>query len=131
MDGILEKVPDFYERAAALYQQGLVTPAMESAILDSPVGEMVTLYFMAKPEELAKLAQASEAQVYRTVALVEAHLLQGQAGQQQAQQGTVKRTTTAAAPITPVKPSANTQASIRDDVPYEDWVKLREKSLRG
>lgn len=132
VDALIETVPDFYERASALYQQGLVTPAMESAILDSPVGEMVSLYFMANPHELEALAQATEAQVYRAVALIEAHLLQGQGRQQQqVQQGTVKRTTTAAAPITPVKPSANTQASIRDDVPYEDWVKLREKSLRG
>lgn len=131
VDALIETVPDYYERASALYQQGLVTPAMESAILDSPVGEMVSLYFMANPHELEALVQATEAQVYRAVALVEAHLLQGQGQQQQqVQQGAVKRTTTAAAPITPVKPSANTQASIRDDMPYEEWVKLREKSLR-
>lgn len=131
VEGLLDNVPDYFERAAALYQQGLITPSIESAILDSPVGEMVTLYFMANPNELAQLAQGTEAQAYRAVALIEAHLLQGQVGQQQAQQGTVKRTTTAAAPITPVKPSATTQSSIRDDVPYEEWVKLREKSLRG
>lgn len=131
VEGLLEKVPDYYERAAALYQQGLITPAIESAILDSPVGEMVTLYFMANPNELAALAQAPEAHAYRAIALVEAHLLQGQNRQPQAPQGTVKRTTTAAAPISPVKPSANTQASVRDDLPYEEWKKVREKSLRG
>lgn len=131
VEGLLDHVPDYFERAAALYQQGLITPSIESAILDSPVGEMVTLYFMANPNELAQLAQGTEAQAYRAVALIEAHLLQGQGQQQQqVQQGAVKRTTTAAAPITPVKPSANTQASIRDDMPYEEWVKLREKSLR-
>lgn len=131
VEGLLEKVPDYYERAAALYQQGLITPAIESAILDSPVGEMVTLYFMANPNELAALAQVPEGHAYRAIALIEAQLLQGQNRQAQAPQGTVKRTTTAAAPISPVKPSANTQASIRDDVPYEEWVKIRERSLRG
>lgn len=130
VEGILESVPDYFERAAALYQQGLITPPIESAILDSPVGEMVTLYFMANPNELASLAQATDAQAYRAIALIEAQLLQGQ-GRQQAPQGAVKRTTAATAPITPVKPSATTQASIRDDMPYEEWVKLREKSLRG
>lgn len=123
---ILKSVPDFYERAQALYEQGMVTPAIEKAVLDSPVGEMVTLYLMAHQNELAALAEASEAQVYRAVALIEARLMTGRQSAQS--QGTGQRQTNASAPISPVKPSANTQKSIRDDLPYDEWKKLRDQS---
>lgn len=125
---ILKSVPDFYDRAQALYDQGLITPAMENAVLDSPIGHMVSLYYMAHPQELEALAGMTEAQTYRAVALVESKLLQSSAP---AQQNVNRRPTAATPPISPVKPSASTQVSIRDELPYEEWVKVREKSLRG
>ena len=123
LEAIVDKVPDFYERAADLYRQGLVTPEMERAVLDSPVGEMVTLYYMAHPHEMQELVGKSEAQVYRAVALVEAKLVG-------VQQPVVGKQTRAAAPINPVKSSTGTQRSLTDDLPYDEWKKLRNDGLR-
>lgn len=123
---IMETVPDFYERAQSLYDQGLVTPEVENAVLDSPVGEMVSLYFMAHPQELANLSGMTAPQVYREVALIEAKLLAGNGSQQVA-----KRQTNAAEPINPVRAPATTQKSISDDIPYEEWVKMRNKQVYG
>jgi len=123
VESIIDKVPDFYERARALYQQGLVTPAVESAVIDSPVGEMVTLYFMAHPHELEALHGKSEAQVYRAVALIEAKLVG-------VQQPVVGKQTRAAAPINPVKSTQGTQKTLADDLPYDEWKKLRNDGLR-
>lgn len=124
VETIIEKVPDFYERAADLYRQGLVTAEMERAVLDSPVGEMVTLYYMAHPHELQELVGKSEAQVYRAVALVEAKLVGVQ------QPASVGKPTRAAAPINPVKSSQGMQKSLTDDLPYDEWKKLRNEGLR-
>lgn len=128
---ILSSVPDFWERAAELYQNGLVTPALENAILESDVGHMVSLYLMAHPQELQTLVGASEGQVYRAVALIESQLkngLQSNAAGRQAVNNPqlTNRTTQANRPIRPVRAQAKTQMKSPDEMTMEEFRQWRE-----
>lgn len=123
---ILQTVPDFYERAAALYQAGLVTETMEQALLDSPIGEIISLYYMAHQDELVELAQMTPYQQMSAIAKTEAKLQSAQ----QSRANPQPRRTAAPPPVNPVKKTARTQVSLSDEeMSYEDWKKLRERNM--
>lgn len=124
MDPIMEANPEYLDTIGKIYQAGLVTPPLESAIVDSPVGEQITLHFIQNPQELKMFKTLSEAQTYKVIGLLEARFENAKSSGSQGQQAAV-RTTKAAAPITPIgKKTTSTGSKAPEEmsqVEYEAW----------
>jgi hypothetical protein len=119
---VLEQIPDLPDRVTELAEQGLITPQLENAVLDSPMGELLTVYFLQNPQELVSMRGLNEAQTYRQVALVEAKL-QGQISQPVA----ASKKTNAAAPINPIGKKSTTATKSPDEMSQEEFYQLEAK----
>lgn len=121
---IVEQSPEVLQKIEEYEQAGYVTPHLEAAVLQSPVGEKITEHLAKYPGDMMQLAGLNEAQTYYAIGLLEAHV-RSNPGQKAA-----VRQTSAAAPISPVKTGATTKKDISSDVPYEEWLQIRESQLK-
>lgn len=122
LEPLLQVEPKFVERAAELYKAGMVTPQLEDAILDSPIGPQITLHLMNNPEELKIIKGMSREHTYRAIALLEASL--GTPGVKQQPIAAVKQTN-AAPPIKPIGKQASTAAKRPEDMDQEEYEAWR------
>lgn len=112
---VREQVPDISERVNELYQAGLVTPELESAVLDAPLGEKVTQHFVENPQELQMFRGLNKEQTYMAIGLLQARLLKSDSPEP------VAKTTKAAAPIVPLGKQAVTSTKSLDEMDQEEY----------
>jgi hypothetical protein len=107
---------------------------IHDAIMSSEVGPALMYELGQKPEEFAKIVAMKPVDAVRAIGKMEAKLeAASSAGKvdKPATEVPAKKVTTAPKPISTIQSKAGHIPSTRDDLPYEDWKKLREAELRG
>lgn len=113
---VIESIPDLPERIQDLYDQGMVSPQIERAVMESPLGELVTVHLVNNPSDLQVLQGMDEKQLYRSIGIIEASIK----SQLQSQPSAPAKQTKAAAPIVPVGKKSSTASKSIDDVLASD-----------
>lgn len=124
---VVEQNPDVLAKIEELDASGLVTPVIERAVIESPVGEKLTLHFTQYPADLEVISQMPEKQMIRIIGQLEARLMMSE--QPKTEQAAV-RITKAPAPVNPVRAPSSTSTKSLDELPYEEYVKVRNKQER-
>ncbi len=114
---VLEANPQYLETAQSFYEQGLVTPAIEAAFIDSDVPDKLLVHLVNNPAEMQALSQMNPQQVYRHIGKLEATLGTSE---------TAARITKAPPPISPVKTSSSSTKD-PDSMSFEEYNKWRNK----
>ena len=94
-------------------------PFLGSAIADSPIGAKILYHLGKNPDEAVRIARLSPAATAREIGKLEARL------EEQA-----KPKSSAPPPPKPVGGAAKAINGLRDDMPVDDWVKLRTQEAR-
>ena len=113
----LSKYDDFVEVVGELKP----TTPWARAIMRAENGEDVAHYLGKHLKEIEAISKLDPESQAREIAKIEAKLL--------ATPAAPKQPSKAPAPIVPVTGTAQPEAAIRDGMPYEDFVKLRNKQL--
>lgn len=106
---------------------------MFDAILESDFGPAIMYELAQDPESYAKLAAAGPIHAVKAVAKIEARLeaASSAAKDKTAPAAPAKKVSSAPPPINPITSKVSGHApTIRDDLPYEEWVKVRNAGLR-
>lgn len=116
---IIAENPDYVEDIADLLDAGVINKPMMEAIVESDVGEQVSLFLSKNPKEAALISQLPEKQMYRVLGLLEAHI-----SGPKPETPPAPRQTAATAPIAPVRSNPASNATIdpsKDQRSFEKW----------
>ena len=114
---VIAENPEYLEDMAELLEVGAINQPMMEAIVESDIGEQVSLFLSKNPKEAALISKLPERQMYRVLGLLEAHISKTDTPPAQ-------RQTAATAPIAPVRASPASNASIdpsKDQRSFEKW----------
>ena len=114
-----QEVPDWFDKVSKL----VTTPAMESAIVDSPKGAEISYYLALHPGEAARIARLSPQAQDREIVRLESRELFGSSESK-------TQKTTAPPPIKPLAAVSKAPLSAEDE--YQAWAAKRNaKNLYG
>lgn len=100
------------------------TPAMARAMLESDQKAEIAYYLAKNPEELQRIAKFSEARQMAEIGKLEEKV--------SGAKSPPKKTSKAPAPIDPVGGGkGGSDGKLRDDMPIDEWMKLRQKQVYG
>lgn len=111
-----------------------MSPAFESAILDSENGPELMYEFAKNPEELKRICALPPIQAARAIGQFEARLAKAtSSGNSNANPViTEKNVTKAPPPINTLQSKATGAAkTVRDELDYDDWAKIRRADLKN
>lgn len=123
--------PDFKELMEDIADVRL-SPAVNNAIIDSEHGPKLMYEFAKNPAELDRINALSPEAAARAIGRLEAKF--DSSAEKKVEAAAViaeKKVTTAPKPITPLNSKAGHSNSIRDELPYDEWVKIRRNELRN
>jgi hypothetical protein len=127
-----KETPDFKEVMEDIATVRIST-AVQNAIIDSEHGPKLMYEFAKNPEELQRISALSPEAAARAVGKLEAKF-ESSAGKKieaAAETTPVKKVSTAPKPINTINSKAGHTATTRDEIPYDQWVKLRRSELRN
>lgn len=123
--------PDFKDAMQDIADVRL-SMTVNNAIIESEHGPQLMYEFAKNPAELERINALAPEVAARAIGRLEAKF-ESSAGKTNDPAPTSvpeKKVTTAPKPITPVNSKAGHTKTIRDDLPYEDWVKIRRADMR-
>lgn len=103
------------------------------AIMKSDIGPAIMYEFAKNPDEFAKIVAMDSVDALRAIGKLEAKLESSSAQkttETTTEKTVAKKVTSAPKPISTISSKAGHQASTRDDLPYDQWVKVRNAELR-
>jgi len=107
---------------------------IHAAIMNSDIGPAIMYELAGKPEEFAKIVAMDPVAAVKAIGKLEAKLeATSSAGKitEAATKVVEKKVTSAPKPISTINSKAGHQASTRDELPYDQWVKIRNAELRN
>jgi hypothetical protein len=113
-----------------------VSPLMHEAILNSEVGGELAYYLASNPDEAASIASMNSYQAAKALNKIEAQFAQEESAEQKEDEDEppAPPVSKAPAPITPIhkpSPAAKPPSVYDKDLPYKEFVKLREAKLKA
>lgn len=100
---------------------------VQGAILESENGPELAYELAKNPEEFKRICALSPEQANRAIGRFEAKLK----SQSSEELKTETKTTKAPLPIKPIGSKAGHVKTLSDEMPYEEWVKMRRDQLKG
>lgn len=122
--------PDFKEVMEDIGEVRL-SMAVNNAIIDSEHGPELMYEFAKNPGELERLNALSPESAARAIGRLEAKFESSAEKAKETTTTSEKKVTTAPKPISTINSKAGHTKSTRDELPYDEWVKLRRTELRG
>lgn len=125
--------PDFAEKMEDIADKR-ISGAIQSSILESEFGPNIMYEFAKNPAELERLHSLSPEAQARAIGRMEAKFESSsevKKTETAAEKVPDKKVTSAPKPINPVNSKAGVAKTIRDDLPYDEWVKVRRSDLRN
>jgi hypothetical protein len=109
-----------------------ISNLVQSAIVDSEFGPQIMLEFAKNPEELLRLNAMTEGSVGKAIGRMEARFEKSSEGSkaETPAETSAAKVTKAPKPISPLNSKAVHTKSIRDELPYDEWVKVRRAELK-
>ena len=120
----VEKVRDKYDDYDEVTQdEGFnPTPAMARAMLESDQKAEIAYYLAKNPEEMERIAKMSPLRQAAEVLKLEDKV---------ASKAPAKKPSKAPAPIDPVGGKSGSEGRLRDDLPMDEWLRIRNKQVYG
>jgi hypothetical protein len=107
-----------------------VSMTVNNAIIESEFGPALMYEFAKNPDELKRISALDPIAAAKAIGKIEARIEKDSSLEKEEKVEAKPETTKAPKPIKPVGGKASVIKTIRDDLPYDEWVAVRRKEIR-